>query len=327
MTLDRNGKIMFVNRPIWGCSVVAIIGTQIFDYVSEAGRPLLKRCINDVFTTGQSHTCEITGLNGESESSFSLGPPQSGSDLSRKERAGVTVLTIRDVTEHKRAEEVLRTSGQQLREFAARLESVREEERKRVAREINDELGQALTILKLDLSWMLSKMPRSQREQRKKMKSVVAQVDETIERVRKIASDLRPSILDDLGLIAAIEWQLAECQKRTGIKGRLHSNIEKTNFDPDRSAAIFRVVQEALTNVVRHAKASTVRVNLKSEDEILKIFIADNGRGITEVEIKDLKSLGIVGMKERIVRVGGAFNIQSRRGHGTRIEISIPVQS
>ena len=140
-------------------------------------------------------------------------------------------------------------------------------------------------------------------------------------------ADLRPSILDDLGLIAAIEWQLAECQKRTGIKGRLHSNIEKTDFDPDRSAAIFRVVQEALTNVVRHAKASTVRVNLKSEDEILKIFIADNGRGITEVEIKDLKSLGIVGMKERIVRVGGAFNIQSRRGHGTRIEISIPVQS
>lgn len=231
---------------------------------------------------------------------------------------------IQEISEHKLAEETLRTSGKQLREFAARVEAVREEERTRVAREIHDELGQALTVLKLDLSWLQGQIPRTQRQARNKMKSMLLYVDETIERVRRIASELRPSILDDLGLLPAIEWQVEEFQKRTGIRCKLQSNAEKVVFSPEASAALFRVVQEALTNVVRHAAASSAQVDLTSDGRDLRMSITDDGKGITEERINDLRSLGIVGMKERISRVGGEFRIRSQRGQGTRIEISLP---
>jgi signal transduction histidine kinase len=231
---------------------------------------------------------------------------------------------IQEISEHKLAEETLRTSGEQLREFAARVEAVREEERTRVAREIHDELGQALTVLKLDLSWLQGKIPRTQAQARNKMKSMLLHVDETIERVRRIASELRPSILDDLGLLPAIEWQLEEFQKRTGIRCKLDANVEKVGFSAEASAVLFRVVQEALTNIVRHAAASSARVDLRSDGRNLRMSITDDGKGITEQQINDLRSLGIVGMKERISRVGGEFRIRSQRGKGTRIEISLP---
>jgi signal transduction histidine kinase len=233
---------------------------------------------------------------------------------------------IREISEHKRAEETLRSSEEQLREFAARLEAVREEERARVAREIHDELGQALTVLKLDLSWLNSKTKtrRTRSETRKKLNSMIVYVDDTIARVRQIASELRPSILDDLGLIPAIEWQLSEFQKRTGIRCQFRPNVTEADLGSEKSAAIFRVVQEALTNVMRHAKASTVRVSLNTEANALRIFVEDDGKGITEEEMKDMKSLGIVGMKERISRLGGEFKIQSGRGKGTRLDIILP---
>ena len=213
-------------------------------------------------------------------------------------------------------------SGRQLRDFAARLDTVREEERTRVARELHDELGQLLTILKLDLSWMQGQLSRS--DLRKKMKAIIAHVDDTIRRVRRISSDLRPSILDDLGLGPAIEWQASEIQKRTGIRTQVISDGDCARLPMEASAATFRVVQEALTNVVRHAKATRVRVRLKSQEHTLAISIEDNGKGITEAQITDVKSLGIVGMKERIARIGGEFNIFSEPDRGTRLDMIIP---
>src|SRR5215471_10822236 len=168
-------------------------------------------------------------------------------------------------------------SGEQLRDFAARLEKVREEERTRVARELHDELGQLLTILRLDLSWVEGKLGRS--ELRKKMKAIIAHVDDTIGRIRRISSDLRPAILDDLGLGPAIEWQASEIEKRTGIRTQVISNADNARLPQEAAAATFRVVQEALTNVVRHAEATKVRVTLKSQEHALMISIADNGKG------------------------------------------------
>ncbi|PYS27630.1 MAG: histidine kinase, partial [Acidobacteria bacterium] len=188
-------------------------------------------------------------------------------------------------------------------------------------------LGQALTILKLDLSWLQTQTPRTQSQSRKKIKAMMDHVDGTIELVRKIASELRPSILDDLGLIPAIEWQLSELQKRTGIRCTLRSTVEKPDFGPEKSAAVFRVVQEALTNVVRHAKASAVLIGLREERERVCISIVDTGKGITEAELGDPKSLGIVGMKERIARLGGELTITSRRGKGTRLDINLPIET
>src|SRR5262249_10238523 len=158
------------------------------------------------------------GGHHESWYSFSFGSPHAaGWTSTYPVRTTTTTVMIREISEHKRTEETLRTSGEQLRDFAARLEAVREEERTRVAREIHDELGQALTALKLDLAWVRTKT-RGAAEIRKKMHAMIAHVDDTIERVRRIASDLRPSILDDLGLIPAIEWQVTQFRKRTGIR-------------------------------------------------------------------------------------------------------------
>ena len=325
MTLDREGQITFVSRPVWGYSAQALIGTRITDYVPRKERLKLSRCIASVFGSGQRTTCEVSGVNGDRQSWFGLsfGPIHNGVDRAAADTK-TTTLMIQEISEHKLAEETLRTSGKQLREFAARVEAVREEERTRVAREIHDELGQALTVLKLDLSWLQGQIPRTQTQARNKMKSMLLHVDETIERVRRIASELRPSILDDLGLLPAIEWQVEDFQKRTGIRCKLQSNAEKVEFSPEASAALFRVVQEALTNIVRHAAASSAQVDLMSDGRDLRMSITDDGKGITEERINDLRSLGIVGMKERISRVGGEFRIRSQRGQGTRIEISLP---
>jgi signal transduction histidine kinase len=204
------------------------------------------------------------------------------------------------------------------------LEAVREEERTRVAREIHDELGQALTVLKLDLSWLRSRTSRSS-ESQKRLKSMIRHVDDTLETVRRIASELRPSVLDNLGLIPAIEWQVSEFRKRTQIRTELLSNANSLDISMEGSVAVFRAVQEALTNIMRHAKASRVQVRLDLSDYALRISISDNGIGMSQTEQGEFNSLGIVGMKERISRIGGDFRLLSEPGKGTRLEIIVPL--
>jgi len=322
MTLDRFGKIIFVNRPLWGYSEDTLTGTTVFDYVSQIEIAKLQKCLDQVFSSETRSECEILKLDNDRYLwfMFSFGPAKQGAAVGR-----LSTVLIRDISEQKRGAEMLRASGEQLRDFAARLEKVREEERSRVARELHDELGQLLTILRLDLSWVEGKLGRS--ELRRKMKGIIAHVDDTIGRVRRISAELRPSILDDLGLGPAIEWQASEIQRRTGIRIQVMSNADSATLPKEATAATFRVVQEALTNVIRHARASRVRVKLKSQDHALMISIEDNGKGITEAQITDVKSLGIVGMKERIARIGGEFNIFSEPDKGTRLDMIIPAQN
>ena len=323
MTVDHNSHITFANRHVWGYSARALAGTRLTDYVSEKYRAKLKKCVGTAFT-GQPTAFECCGVNGDKRwYSFSFGPVHHDSQTAKE--AKTTTVTIRDISEHKRIEQSLRKSREQLREFAGRLDQAREEERTRVAREIHDQLGQALTILKMDLSW-LKAQTHSGDGAPKKIKSMIAHVDQTIETVRKIVTELRPSILDEIGLPAAIEWQLSQFQERTGIRGIFESSHGSDTFELscDVGAALFRVVQEALTNIVRHAGATEVRIGMKSLGNVLTISITDNGRGITRQQINDPRSFGIVGMKERVHRIGGQFNIYSSPGRGTRIEISTP---
>jgi len=332
MTIEESGRIVFVNKPLWGYSVPAVTGTNLFDYIPARELVKVRHCVNLAFRRNQRSVCEITGLDQDSSSWYSLsfGAHQDREVKEINPVASVslptTTLLIREISESKRTEEKLRTSGEELRDFAARLDAVREEERTRVAREIHDELGQALTALRLDLSW-LQKKRCGAGESRKKLNEMIRQVDETIESVRRIASELRPSILDNLGLIAAIEWQAAEFRKRTRMRTTVVSNVETVDLPLESSIAMFRVVQEALTNVMRHARASKVEIVLRHEDDLFRISVTDNGIGVTLGQKKDLKSLGIVGMKERVARIGGDFNFLSERGKGTRIEIVIPVPS
>jgi PAS domain S-box-containing protein len=309
LTIEETGRIAFVNKQLWGYSVSALVGTNLLDRIPEKERSKVLWCLGQAFRFNKRSMCEFNGIKGGLDEwyQFSFGVTR------YKSKAGTTTTTtttttlvVREISDHKRMEQTLRSSGERLRDFAARLEDVREEERTRVAREIHDDLGQALTVLKLDLSWLRRK-PRGRVETKSKLEGLIGQVDETIERVRRIASDLRPSVLDNLGLIPAIEWQASEFSKRTGTRVQVQVDVDSLDMSDDASVAVFRVVQEALTNVMRHAKASKVQIGIKRVRYALHVSVTDNGIGMKQNRETDLKSLGIVGMKERISRIGGEF--------------------
>ena len=230
-------------------------------------------------------------------------------------------------TQHRRAEEQLRESHEQLRALSTYLQSVREEERTRIAREVHDELGQALTSCKLDLSWIAGKLPPELRPLSEKARALTAHIDSTIQTVRRISSELRPGVLDHLGLVAAIEWQANEFQNRTGIRCDVRGRVREPLPDQNLATTFFRIFQETLTNVIRHAGATRVWVDLKEADGQIALEVKDNGRGIERTEIFNNKSMGLLGMRERASLLGGTFKIESiPRGKGTRVRVSIPVQ-
>jgi len=228
--------------------------------------------------------------------------------------------------ERKRAEERLQRTNEQLRALSAYLQYVREEERTRIAREVHDELGQNLTGLKLDLSWLGNQFSgRGSRTLRTKVKELLAHVDGTIQTVRRIATELRPSILDDLGLVAAIEWQTNDFQNRTGIRCSVSCRVPEILWDHDFTTVFFRIFQETLTNIIRHANATRVAVRLEQENGSLILEIEDNGRGITEKEIANTRSIGLIGMRERAALVGGDVSFRGGPGIGTTVRVKIPL--
>lgn len=202
---------------------------------------------------------------------------------------------VENITERKRAEEELKSSREQLRNLTAHLQSVREKERMNIAREIHDELGQALTALNMDLFWLNNKLPEDQRYLREKVKSMSELVDGTIKTVQRISAELRPGLLDDLGLAAAIEWQAREFQNRSGIKCKVTLHPEDIILSQDISVTIFRIFQEALTNTVRHADATWVKASLSEKSDKIELEVRDNGKGITEEQInpKNAFTIGI----------------------------------
>jgi PAS domain S-box-containing protein len=234
----------------------------------------------------------------------------------------------RDVTDRTLAEQELEQSRTELRALAARLLAIREEERTRIAREIHDELGQALTALKLDLAWLESKRggggSRNSGAFRVDQSSITSRIDETMEIVRRIASELRPSVLDQLGLEAAVEYLVHDTAKRTGIA----VTLEADDFPrlPDELAShAFRIIQEALTNVTRHSKATRVEVSVRRAGKSIILGVRDNGVGFAPGSLSGVRSLGLVGMRERALACGGTVMVQGKPGEGTLIVVTIPV--
>lgn len=237
-----------------------------------------------------------------------------------------TVLSIaRDITERKQAEEKLRRTSKLLRELATHLQSVREEERTMIAQEIHDELGQVLTALKIQVSLLANKLKSDQEPLKQKLNSLSKMIDSSVESVQKISSKLRPGILDELGLIAAIEWQTEEFEKLTSVKCSLVIPKEELNLGKDKSTAIFRIFQEALTNIARHSEATRAQISLLNYQSNIFLEIHDNGKGITSEQIKDFKSLGIHGMEERAMVFGGQVYIEGISGKGTKVKVEIPI--
>jgi signal transduction histidine kinase len=223
-----------------------------------------------------------------------------------------------------RKSERLRESEEKLRRLAAHLISVREEERAHIAREIHDELGQVLTGLKMEVGWLAKRLKEP--ELVEKTDSMSKLIDSTVQTVRKIATGLRPEMLDDMGLVAAVGWQVKEFQKRTGIRCRAKLPPETAKLDIDLATTMFRIFQEILTNVARHSRATRVDIDLAIDPERVALEVADNGVGIADADRTGKKSLGLLGMHERALLFGGEVRITGTSGHGTRVSVSIPIR-
>ena len=231
-----------------------------------------------------------------------------------------------DITARKQAEEELRESKERLRSLADYLQSVRENERTAIAREIHDELGQALTGLNIDLSWLAKKVPENEKALLDKIRAMSEMTTQTIRTVQRISTDLRPGLLDDLGLVAAIEWQTEEFKNRTGIRCTLTIDPEDITIDDRRSTSLFRILQETLTNVTRHAQSTQVYVSLQEKDRGLELMVKDNGTGISEEHVFDPKSLGLIGIRERAYQWGGEVKINGSPGKGTTVVVRMPIE-
>jgi len=231
----------------------------------------------------------------------------------------------RDITIRRQEENELLRSRQELRDLTARLQAVREEERTCIAREVHDELGQALTGLKIDLAWLKSRVA-DRPALAERVQSVIVRIDGAMDTVRRIATDLRPSVLDDLGLVAAVEWQTQEFERSTGVTAWLEVQAMHSELHDECTTTVFRILQETLTNVARHARATAVHISLRVSPEVLALEVRDNGCGISEAQRASPRSLGLVGIRERAIACGGQLAIRGVRGHGTTVSVSIPLR-
>jgi PAS domain S-box-containing protein len=238
--------------------------------------------------------------------------------------------TSTDITDRKRAEEQLRITSAQLRALSARLSSAREEEGTRIARELHDQLGSALTSLKWDLEGVSKRCSErvSQTDYavlHDRLEEMMSLVDDILGNVRRISSELRPSILDDLGLIATIEWQARQFESRSGIICKVDVLVDNLQLSREQSTAVFRILQEALTNILRHAHATRVNILVDVDDGELILEVRDNGRGITDAQNTGSRSLGLIGMRERAHLLGGRMEITGTAGNGTLLILRVPV--
>lgn len=228
-----------------------------------------------------------------------------------------------DISERKRAEDAGRQAHEQLRQLTMRLNSMHEAESSLLSRELHDEFGQMLTSLKMDLSWMASRLSEGSPELKNKIVSTLALVDASVNSVRRIAARLRPRILDELGLLPAIEWLVQDFRERSELDAALVSNTRASTLTPEQATAVFRIVQESLSNIARHANAKRIDVSFHAQDGWLTLEIRDDGKGVSEDEKTSYESIGLLGMRERALAAGGELTLQSVLGRGTVVTLRL----
>lgn len=238
--------------------------------------------------------------------------------------AKVVLCVVKNITNQKREEIEHSKTAARLRSLAAHQQTVREEERTMIAREIHDELGQVLTVLKIQNSLVGKKLCPDQQDLKEKIERAETMIDAAVDSVQKICSKLRPGVLDNLGLIAAIEWQCEEFEKSTNIKTRCNAFKGDLKLRPQKVTAIYRIFQEALTNVARHSGATSVEVNFIVQGNNLTLEVKDNGSGISDSRIEGRTSHGLIGMKERALLFSGDVEITGEEGKGTTVMVRIP---
>ena len=261
---------------------------------------------------------EVTRLNAELEGRVAERTAQL---VRTNERLESVILA------QQQAERQLQGSRAELRGLTQHLQEVREEERTSIAREIHDDLGQMLTALKIDLAWIGKKLPEEQRQLLARTLEVSRNIDQTISTVQRISSQLRPGILDDLGLTAALEWQAQEFEKKTGIAFEVHCGFDCSSLSRRCTTELFRIFQETLTNIYRHSAATRAKVIVEGSAGELTVTVTDNGRGVSEHDVSNHTSLGFIGMRERVRSLGGELVISRLAEGGTSIRVIIPTDA
>jgi PAS domain S-box-containing protein len=327
-SLNREGIIIDCNETearMLGYTKEELIGRSIAAFQTEESRTRYEK----EFSTLQEHR-ELFGLEREFVRKDGTTFPASLNVFVELDTNGELLRTKtigRDMTERKRVEMELRRSREELRNLSAHIQSAREEERGHIAREIHDELGQTLSKLKLDIAWLKKRLSKDQGALTDKADKMSGLVDSTIRTVQRISSELRPGVLDYLGLPAAIEWQAKEFRERTGTRCTIEISPEVVVEDQNIAIAVFRIFQETLTNIMRHAKASRVSVALKQEAKTLLLEVQDNGQGIPEEKIFKHTSFGLMGMRERARFLNGRVRITGVPGTGTTVAVRIPLEN
>ncbi len=247
--------------------------------------------------------------------------------ISKSGQDGERIYTaiLRDISQRVSNEQALRRSREELREMASISQTVREQEKSRVARELHDELGGALTALKMDVAWMRERLPGGADPLDEKLASMQKMLDQTVAATRRISADLRPMMLDDLGLVPAVEWLVQDFQRRSGIGCELAITSPERAVPGAQATAVFRILQESLTNVARHAGATQVEITLELDEQEIVLTVQDNGRGYSTEEPRESGSFGLIGMRERVYLLNGEVSVTSAPGEGALVEVHLPV--
>ena len=326
---DADLRFIRINRLL-----AEINGIPAADHIGKSVKEIVptleetaRNVASNIIGTGQPvRNIEFTGETdaqpGVARSWLESWYPLMGAD---QEIFGFTVI-VEEITERKRAVEEIEKINDQLRRLSAHLQDTIEKERLSIAREIHDDLGQSLSALKMDINWIKKRLHSDQTPVAEKLDVMASEINRSIQSVKRICTELRPAILDDLGLAYIVEWHTSQFQERTGIRCCLNMKMTDVTIDSPITTALYRIHQEALTNVARHAQATEVDVSLAYKENRILLEIKDNGRGIRDSDLSGSTSYGIIGMRERVYALGGDFDISGKPGRGTRISVSVPVK-
>lgn len=333
ITVDEAQRIVIFNpmaEKVFGCSAMDAIGTSLSRFIPERFREHHGLHVKQFGVTGVSdrqmgRQRVLSGLRTNGEEF----PIEASISQVYGDEGKLYTVMLRDVTERVKTENSLRASQDELQRLSANIQNVREQEKTHIARELHDDLGQQLTALKMDLSMLASALKDidAPAELHARTQAMHGLIDATVASVRRIAADLRPVMLDDLGPVPAIEWLINEFKKRYGIDVVMHLHQHDFDFNAAGGTALFRIVQEALTNVARHAEAKLVTVQLTREENQCVVRISDDGKGVEHDAIHKDRSFGLLGIRERTRLFGGTVSIDTAPGRGFSMMVSMPLEA
>lgn len=334
ITIDEAQRIVIFNpmaQKLFRCAAGDALGAPLSRFIPERFREAHTHHVRQFGVTGVSdrqmgRQLVLFGLRADGEEF----PIEASISQIDDDNGKLYTVMLRDVTERMKADEALRRSREELRELSANLQNVREEEKSRIARELHDDLGQQLTALKMDLSSVEAALDDASppiAEIVGRLHSMRALVDRTVASVRRIAADQRPVMLDDLGLLPAVDWLADDFTNRYGVEVERRIDSGEIAFTPHAATALFRIVQEALTNVARHADATRVTLDMNIEAENVILTITDDGRGSPATDAQRGKSFGLIGMRERARMLGGSVSVRTAGGEGFAVTVTLPLRA